>query len=302
VAFDLIKSGTKTFFIRPFLGAYQRFKSRQKGEKCVSIDRFRLVFRDAAITIENLAHTDLLAELENIFQAVAENLELMTQGTKGQLFEIFIPVLEDTSEEPACKFRTLLSTDETLDVSRISRADYLKFLGALNALGEFGERVQAGRREERFYGTADLPNFYRKPFGPGWALVGDAGYRKDPYMTLGVADAFRDAGLLARAIDNGLSGRAPLDESLAEYETLHNEQAAEEYQENLKLARLAGPCLEALQLRAALKGNQEQINLFAMVRGGMIPRDRFFNPENLLRLGMGLKRPGGTLVCDRRLF
>ena len=47
------------------------------------------------------------------------------------------------------------------------------FLGALNALGEFGERVQAGRREERFYGTADLPNFYRKRSardGRSWAM------------------------------------------------------------------------------------------------------------------------------------
>lgn len=176
------------------------------------------------------------------------------------------------------------------------------FLGALNALGEFGERVQAGRREERFFGTADLPNFFRKPFGPGWALVGDAGYHKDPYMALGVADAFRDAGLLARAIDNGLSGRAPLDESLAEYETLRNEQVAEEYQENLRLARLEGPSVEALQLRAALKENQGQINLFAMVRGGMIPRDRFFNPENLLRLGMGPQTPWRKASVDRRLF
>src|SRR6516225_8349534 len=45
--------------------------------------------------------------------------------------------------------------------------------GALNALGEFGERVQAGRREERLYGTADLPNFYRKGsprVGRSWAV------------------------------------------------------------------------------------------------------------------------------------
>jgi hypothetical protein len=97
VAFDLIKSGTKAFLIRPFLEAYQRFKSRQKEEKRVGINRFRLVFQDAAITIDHLPHTDLLGELGNIFQAVAENLEPMTQGVKGQLFEIFIPVFEDTS-------------------------------------------------------------------------------------------------------------------------------------------------------------------------------------------------------------
>jgi 2-polyprenyl-6-methoxyphenol hydroxylase-like FAD-dependent oxidoreductase len=43
------------------------------------------------------------------------------------------------------------------------------FLSLLDSLGDFGERVRAGRREERFYGTADLPNFFRKPFGHGWA-------------------------------------------------------------------------------------------------------------------------------------
>jgi hypothetical protein len=84
MAFDLIKSGTKAFLIRPFLDAYQRFKSRQNEEKRVGIDRFRLVFQDAAITIDNLPHTDLLAELGNIFQAVAENLEPMTpRGSNG---------------------------------------------------------------------------------------------------------------------------------------------------------------------------------------------------------------------------
>jgi len=70
----------------------------------------------------------------------------------------------------------------------------------------------------------------------------------------------------------------------------------------LQERKVAGPSLEALQRRAALKENQEQINLFAMVRGGMIPRDRFFNPENLLRLGMGPQRPWRKASVDRRLF
>jgi flavin-dependent dehydrogenase len=55
------------------------------------------------------------------------------------------------------------------------------------------ERVRAGRRAERFYGTGDVPNFLRRPFGPGWALVGDAVCDKDPFLALGVCDALRDA-------------------------------------------------------------------------------------------------------------
>jgi 2-polyprenyl-6-methoxyphenol hydroxylase-like FAD-dependent oxidoreductase len=167
------------------------------------------------------------------------------------------------------------------------RADVERhFLGTLDTFGNFGERVRAGRRAERFYGTADLPNFFRKPFGPGWALVGDAGYHKDPFMALGVADAFRDADLLAYAVHRGLSGQAPIDQALADYEKQRNEEASADYQENLQLARLHGPTPEALRLRAALKGNQEQINRFAMARVGMIPPESFFNPENLASLGM----------------
>lgn len=45
--------------------------------------------------------------------------------------------------------------------------------------------------------------YLRQPFGPGWALVGDAGYFKDPCTAHGITDAFRDAELLARALSGG---------------------------------------------------------------------------------------------------
>jgi hypothetical protein len=47
-------------------------------------------------------------------------------------------------------------------------------LAALELAPQFAERVRGATRETRFVGTADLPNFFRQPSGPGWALVGDA--------------------------------------------------------------------------------------------------------------------------------
>lgn len=44
---------------------------------------------------------------------------------------------------------------------------------------EIAERVRVATREERFAGGS-VPNYFRQPFGPGWALVGDSGYSKDP--------------------------------------------------------------------------------------------------------------------------
>jgi 2-polyprenyl-6-methoxyphenol hydroxylase-like FAD-dependent oxidoreductase len=48
-----------------------------------------------------------------------------------------------------------------------------------------------------------LPARLRRPYGPGWALVGDAGWWKDPLSTYGITDAFRDAELLAGAVVAG---------------------------------------------------------------------------------------------------
>jgi flavin-dependent dehydrogenase len=44
------------------------------------------------------------------------------------------------------------------------------------------------------------PGQFRRPHGPGWALVGDAGYFKDPFAAHGISDAFRDAELLVDAV------------------------------------------------------------------------------------------------------
>jgi flavin-dependent dehydrogenase len=161
------------------------------------------------------------------------------------------------------------------------------FLSVIDALPEFSERVRSGRREERFYGTADLPNFFRKPYGPGWALVGDAGYHKDPYMALGIADAFFDADSLTEAIDHGFSGVSSLQQALAAHERKRNAAVIAEYQESLRGARLQAPPQDVLRLRTALRGRQEEINRFVMARMGMIPQEEFFNPENMQRILAG---------------
>lgn len=62
------------------------------------------------------------------------------------------------------------------------------------------ERVLAGRRVGNLRTFAGLPGYLRRPWGPGWALVGDAGYWKDPLTAHGLTDALRDAELLTRAL------------------------------------------------------------------------------------------------------
>lgn len=101
---------------------------------------------------------------------------------------------------------------------------------------ELAERMRAGRREERVLGSIDLPNFYRQPYGPGWVLVGDAGFTKDPITAMGISDAFRSAEQVADAIDDGFSGRRPLEEALAEYQRVRDEKTLPLYQFAIQLA------------------------------------------------------------------
>jgi len=63
-----------------------------------------------------------------------------------------------------------------------------------------------------------MPNYVRRGHGPGWALVGDAGYHRDPITGHGMTDAFRDAELLATAVSAALRDRADEAEALAGYE------------------------------------------------------------------------------------
>jgi flavin-dependent dehydrogenase len=110
------------------------------------------------------------------------------------------------------------------------------FFAILEASPKFAAKVRAGKRDERWMGTADVPNFFRKPWGPGWALVGDAGYMKDPTTGFGIADAFRDASLLARALDDVLSGRASPEEALGAYQAKRDAIAGPIYEMTLQMA------------------------------------------------------------------
>jgi 2-polyprenyl-6-methoxyphenol hydroxylase-like FAD-dependent oxidoreductase len=155
------------------------------------------------------------------------------------------------------------------------------FMQALDRVPSLAERVRNGKRSERFVGSADLPFFFRKPYGPGWALVGDAGYHKDPITAQGITDAFRDADLLAEAIGAGLSGRRPLDAALADYEQQRNAAAMPLYDFTYQLAGLAPPPPEMQQLFAALRDNQAQTNRFFGLIAGTVSFPEFFAPENL---------------------
>jgi len=68
------------------------------------------------------------------------------------------------------------------------------------------------------------------------------------------------------------------------YEHRRNEAMMAEYRENIAAARFTPVSPELLQLRIALRDNQEDTNRFVMALEGWISREEFFDPENLKRI------------------
>src|SRR5262249_26053293 len=114
------------------------------------------------------------------------------------------------------------------------------YLDALEQMPRLAERVRAATREERLAGTS-VPDFFRQPFGPGWALVGDAGYTKDPVTALGICDAFYGAEQCARAVGEWLTGERDFDDALGAYQRDRDEHSRDLYGLTCEFALLEPP-------------------------------------------------------------
>ncbi len=136
-------------------------------------------------------------------------------------------------------------------------ANYLK---ALEQVPELHAQVLAGERE-RYLGTADMPNYFRKPYGPGWALTGDAGYHRDFLTGLGINDAFLQAELLAKALHEAWSGRKTEEEALAAFEAERNDLVKPCYDTTIKMA--SGYELTPIEFMAFGAAMAKQIPQFA---------------------------------------
>jgi flavin-dependent dehydrogenase len=115
---------------------------------------------------------------------------------------------------------------ETLVFAAATRQRFMRELrfdlaaGFHNVLRETSPSLAAtmrGAAAGSFRGFAGHQGILRPAWGPGWALVGDAGYFKDPITAHGITDALRDAELLARAVLRGT------DEALVAYQTVRDQ-------------------------------------------------------------------------------
>lgn len=93
---------------------------------------------------------------------------------------------------PADRYRTELHRDLAAGYRRVLAETAPGLAARLPATGP-----------GKLHAFAGVRGYVRTATGPGWALVGDAGYFKDPITAHGMTDALRDAELLADAIADG---------------------------------------------------------------------------------------------------
>jgi len=157
------------------------------------------------------------------------------------------------------------------------------FMRTLDLAPDFAERVRGAKREERFTGGG-VPNFFRRPFGPGWALVGDAGYTRDPITAQGITDAFRDAELCVAAFDESFDGSRPFAAAMADYQQARDNQVLPIFEFTTQLATLAPPPPELQHVLGAVHGNTSAMDDFVSVTAGSVSPLEFFDPANIGRM------------------
>ncbi|WP_432988883.1 NAD(P)/FAD-dependent oxidoreductase [Dactylosporangium sp. CA-233914] len=158
------------------------------------------------------------------------------------------------------------------------------YLEAISRVPHVAARIAAAERVERIRGTADVPNFFRRSAGPGWALVGDAGYHKDPCMASGITDAFTCAQLLADAIHSGLTGERDLDAAVRSYVDERDTRFLPALQLTCQLASMEPPPPDQAALFATIAASPEETTRFLGVLQGSASIPEFFSPANIGRI------------------
>src|SRR5262249_14325381 len=151
-----------------------------------------------------------------------------------------------TNDGQTCVYAS--TARDRLDTMLPAAAAFRQLLTA--AAPELSERLAEAtptRPPPRFAGR---PGHLRRAAGPGWALVGDAGYFKDPITPHGITDALRDADFLARAVIDTLSGDADQTAPLADYQATRDQLSLPLF---TATNAIAGYAWDSTQVTALLK-------------------------------------------------
>ena len=176
-----------------------------------------------------------------------------------------------TNDGHHCVF--VATTPDRMRTLRLGRTADEAFAALFHAAApEQAGRLSGATRVDRYHGWAGAPAYLRRPWGPGWALVGDAGYFKDPISTHGMTDALRDAELLAGALLAALADRDLERSALGEYHRRRDELSSALFEVSDEIASYAWdiPTAQRLLRRLSAAMSDELELLAALPSHGIV--------------------------------
>nr|WSY54831.1 NAD(P)/FAD-dependent oxidoreductase [Streptomyces sp. NBC_00886] len=141
------------------------------------------------------------------------------------------------------------------------------------------EQLRDAERVDGLIGTGNQQNFFRRPDGPGWAIIGDAGHHLDSITARGITNALTQSQLLSDALaGQDLDDTSGVDTRLAGFAKVTYDTLREPYRMALDLAKLRITDSRTALLRAIAASPELTDRYFAML-AGLIDRSEFFTPE-----------------------
>ena len=148
---------------------------------------------------------------------------------------------------------TLLAASLPIDEFETFKKDPEKtFLAFLSSMPEIKPRLDNASRDGPVRGTGSIPGYQRKPFGKGWALVGDAAQVMDPWSGQGIDQASTHAGYLADSLIEWFSDTMSWEESMHGYREKRNQFSTATYDRTCRFAKDFRPMTHAALKRRGL--------------------------------------------------
>jgi flavin-dependent dehydrogenase len=209
------------------------------------------------------------AELVEAHAPTASCLYTYVSGVEWDGFELYVGDrafggIFPTHDDEAAVF--LIRPDKDFaGVMGAGRARTAMWLAELRrVLPAMAARLRPGRVTAGMRGYVGLPNHLRRASGPGWALVGDAGYHRDPITGHGMTDAFRHAELLTEASSAWLRGSVDESAAMSGYARERDAAIAETFAITRELGTLPEPTrFLDLEMQLARALDQEAQRLWA---------------------------------------
>jgi 2-polyprenyl-6-methoxyphenol hydroxylase-like FAD-dependent oxidoreductase len=126
----------------------------------------------------------------------------------------------------------------------------------LGEMKEIAPRLENAERDGPIRGSGSVSGYLRIPYGPGWALVGDASMVMDPWSGQGIDQASTHAVMLARHLDEFLAGEKGWDVAMKAYHEARNEFSMKTYRRTCTFSRDLRPMThKALERRGLVLKN-----------------------------------------------